>query len=56
MGTGALIGIIVGGAVVVLVVIAIAARKSTPKVQKQDLVDNDVIMVGKTTIKFKSIN
>jgi hypothetical protein len=26
------------------------------KVQKQDLVDNDVIMVGKTTIKFKSIN
>lgn len=34
MSTGALIGIIVGGAVVVLVVIAIAARKSTPKVQK----------------------
>ena len=26
------------------------------KVQKQDLVDNDVIMVGKTTLKFKSIN
>jgi hypothetical protein len=34
VGTGALIGIIVGGAVLVLVVIAIAARKSTPKVQK----------------------
>jgi hypothetical protein len=26
------------------------------KVQKQDLVDNDMIMVGKTTMKFKSIN
>lgn len=26
------------------------------KVQKQDLVDNDVIMLGKTTFKFKSIN
>lgn len=34
MGTGALIGIIVGGAVLVLVVIAIAAKKSQPKVQK----------------------
>ena len=34
MSSGALIGIIVGGAVLVLVVIAIAARKSTPKVQK----------------------
>jgi hypothetical protein len=26
------------------------------KVQKQDLVDNDVIMLGKTNFKFKSIN
>jgi hypothetical protein len=26
------------------------------KVQKQDLVDNDVVMVGKTSLKFKSIN
>jgi hypothetical protein len=26
------------------------------KVQKQDLVDNDVIMLGKTNLKFKSIN
>jgi hypothetical protein len=26
------------------------------KVQKQDLVDNDVIMLGKTSFKFKSIN
>ena len=34
MSSGALIGIIVGGAVVVLVVIAIAAKKSQPKVQK----------------------
>jgi hypothetical protein len=34
VGTGALIGIIVGGAVLVLVVIAIAAKKSQPKVQK----------------------
>ena len=34
MSTGALIGIIVGGAVLVLVVIAIAAKKSQPKVQK----------------------
>jgi len=34
VGTGALIGIIVGGAVLVLVVIAVAAKKSQPKVQK----------------------
>jgi hypothetical protein len=34
VSSGVLIGIIVGGAVLVLVVIAIAARKSTPKVQK----------------------
>ncbi len=26
------------------------------KVQKQDLVDNDVVMLGKTNFKFKSIN
>jgi len=26
------------------------------KIQKQDLVDNDVVMLGKTTFKFKSIN
>jgi hypothetical protein len=34
VSSGALIGIIVGGAVLVLVVIAIAAKKSQPKVQK----------------------
>lgn len=34
MSTGALIGLIVGGAVVVLVVIAVAAKKAQPKAQK----------------------
>jgi hypothetical protein len=34
VSSGALIGIIVGGAVLVLVVIAVAAKKSQPKVQK----------------------
>jgi hypothetical protein len=34
VSTGALIGLIVGGAVVVLVVIAVAAKKAQPKAQK----------------------